>query len=321
MRKTSLIALSMLLVLVTACTPGRGNESAAPASDTGVQTSPSSPPAGSENPGDSSDDGDAWRARVIGPGSEEVLCFTENELIDMLANRADLPDGMPGQFAHIYSTVNNWPATRYYAADGYSVASILAIAGLLETAQTITFRGNDGYEVSLTRDQLLAPQFYFPQVDENEDGAEPVYPVIAYRWRVGTDDIGSVRDENPCLIIGQRNPFEHTNPAFVENFSEIIVSTNPCEAWAIASTFPAPGPIGMGETVKLQHEFYGLVKLHYTLDGSDPTMLSSMYNPSTYQPELNIPIPIDGPTEIRVIVSGYGKLDSDIAVFEFTPIR
>ena len=316
------LLLSILLALVTACTPGSGsgNETASPSGDTGARTSPSSPPVGPGNTVGVPDDGDAWRISVIGPGNEVAWSFTETALINALTDRTALPSGVPGQFAHIFSTINNWPAARFYAADGYSVASILTIAGLYEAAQTITFRGNDGYEISLTRDQLLAPQFFFPQVNENENGAEPVYPVIAYRWRGGTDDIGAIRDENPCLIIGQRNPFEHTNPAYVENISEIVVSTDPCQAWAMASTFPAPGSIGVGETVKLQHEFYGLVKLHYTLDGSDPTMLSSVYNPSTYQPELNVPIPIDGPTEIRVIVHGYGKLDSDIAVFEFTPI-
>jgi hypothetical protein len=58
-----------------------------------------------------------------------------------------------------------------------------------------------------------------------------------------------------------------------------------------ATTFPTEGRIAAGESVKLQHKFSGLVKLHYTLDGTDPTELSPMYNPSTYQPELNLPIP------------------------------
>ena len=88
----------------------------------------------------------------------------------------------------------------------------------------------------------------------------------------------------------------------------------------MASAFPLPGSIAAGETVKLQHPDYGMVKLHYTLDGSEPTLLSTMYNPSTYQPELNRPIPISEPTVIKVLVSGYGKEDSEIATFEFIPI-
>ena len=284
-------------------------------------------PPSSTTPGSSGSSGssggisadDTWRIRIIGGNGEEVLSFTELELTAALAGMPALPSGIPGQFAHVYSTVNNWPSARFYAAEGYTVASILMAAGLYDTAQTVSFRAGDGYSVSLTREQIFAAQRYFPHVNENEDGAEPVYPIIAWRWREGTDDMGAVRDENPCLVFGQRNPFEHTNPAFVENVSEIIVSTAPCEKWPPASTFPAPGLIASGETVKLQHPDYGLVKMHYTLDGSDPTMLSPMYNPSTYQPELNVPIPITEPTVIKAIVFGYGKEDSDIAVFEFTP--
>ena len=130
--------------------------------------------------------------------------------------------------------------------------------------------------------------------------------------------MGDIREDKPTLIIGQRNPFEHTNPAFVEGVAEIVVDGDACDAWAAATTFPLPGAIAAGETVKLQHPDYGLVKLFYTLDGSDPTMLSAMYNPSVYQPELNVPIPIEGPTVIKVIAVGYGKNDSEVAEFSFT---
>jgi len=343
-----LLALFLMLVLLmTACAPGNGaagsgkhgeaagdaaggamgsdsNSGAAGRDTTGGGSAAQTQTPGSSTPGGSGGSGgipgdDSWRIRIIGGNGEEVRSFTELELMSALADMPALPSGIPGKFAHVYSTVNNWPTTRFYAAEGYTVASILMAAGLYDAAQTVSFRADDEYSVSLTREQIFAAQRYFPHVNENEDGAEPVYPIIAWRWREGSDDLGAVRDENPCLIFGQRNPFEHTNPAFVENVSEIIVSTAPCEKWPPASTFPAPGLIASGETVKLQHPDYGLVKMHYTLDGSDPTMLSPMYNPSTYQPELNVPIPVTEPTVIKAIVFGYGKEDSDIAVFEFTP--
>jgi len=185
--------------------------------------------------------------------------------------------------------------------------------------QTVTFRASDGYEASLTRDQLLSRQFYYPNVSENDSGALPVKPVIAYRWREGTTDLNDIYENRTMLIFGQRNPFEHTSPAFVANITEIVINDAPCDTWAPAGIFPAAGPIAAGETVKLPHTFYGLVKLHYTLDGSDPTILSPMYNPSTYQPELNIPIPVTEPVTIKVLVTGYGRNDSEIAIFEFRP--
>jgi len=262
-------------------------------------------------------DSDAWRVRVIGPTDEEVWSFTETELGYTLQNMDSI---YPSElFAHVYSTINNWPSARFYVAEGYSVAAILEAAGLYEIAQTITFRGSDGYEMSLTRDQLLDSRYFFPNVGENEDDAEPVIPIIAYRWREGTDDLNSMRDENPSLIIGQSNPFEHTNPVFVFDISYIIVSDMPPEAWPAASTFPQPGVIHTGETVNLQHPNFGQVKLHYTLDGSEPNMLSPMFNPSTFQLELNAPIPITEPTTIKVIVYGFGRSESEVAVFEFMP--
>jgi hypothetical protein len=222
-------------------------------------------------------------------------------------------------FQHVYSTINNWPTARFYAVRGITVRSILQAAGVLGTARAITFRSDDSYEMSFTREQLLdTPHYYYSRVKEgSEEGAQPVEPVIAYEYKEGSADMGSAVADAPCLIIGQRNPLEHTNPAFVVNVAEIIVSSRDPGQWEAATTFPAQGRIAAGESVKLQHKFSGLVKLHYTLDGTDPTELSPLYNPSTYQPELNLPIPIKDDTVIKVLVSGYGKHNSEISSFTF----
>ena len=252
---------------------------------------PGPPLAAHEKAPAAADDGQAWLIRVIDAAGMEAWSFTEAELTRTLPNLDTLPAEQTAPLAHIYSTINNWPAPRFYAAEGYSAAAILQAAGLFDTAQTIIFRAADGYEVSFTREQLLSPQYYYPQVGVSAEGAGPVWPIIAYRWREGTEDLSDIYENKPSLIIGQRHPFEHSNPAFVVGITEILVDDAPCEAWPAATTFPLPGPIASGETVKLQHPSYGLVKLHYTLDGSEPTVLSPMYNPSTYQPELNRPYP------------------------------
>jgi len=232
-----------------------------------------------------------------------------------LKELAALPDS---GFQHVYSTINNWPSSRFYAARGITVRSILQAAGVLENAQMITFRSSDSYEISLTREQLLRKQYYYPKVREGlADLAEPVEPIIAYEYKEGSGDMGKAVLDAPCLIIGQSNPLEHTNPAFVVSVSEIIISTREAEAWEPAGTFPAAGKIAPGEKVKLQHKDFGLVKLHYTLDGTNPTELSPMYNVSTYQPELNVPIPIADDTVIKVLVTGYGKKNSPISSFTF----
>lgn len=222
-------------------------------------------------------------------------------------------------FQHVYSTINNWPASKFYAAKGITVRSILKAAGVLDKAQVISFRSSDSYEVSFTREQLLdTARYYYPIVAEGSaDLAERVEPIIAYEYKEGSSNMEEVVPDAPCLIIGQSNPWEHSNPAFVVNISEIIVSTKEAEAWETASTFPVEGKIASGEKVKLQHKYFGLVKLHYTLDGTDPTEISPIYNISTYQPELNIPIVIKEDTLIKVLVTGYGKRNSEISTFTF----
>jgi len=297
----------MPVMLFAACTPADPAHSPLPAASEEAQAIKT---------GD-----EAWRIRVIDAMGAEAWSFTEAELYAALQNPDALIPEQAGPFAHIYSTINNWPTPRFYAAEGYAIAAILMAAGLYDDAQLVTFRAADGYEVSFTREQLFSPQYYYPQVGGSASGAEPVWPIIAYRWREGTEDLSEIYDNKPSLIIGQRNQFEHSNPAFVIGVAEILVDDTPCEAWPMADTFPLSGPIAAGETVKLQHPSYGLVKLHYTLDGSEPTALSPMYNISTYQPELNRPIAIVEPLTIKVLVCGYGKADSEIAVFEFTPIE
>ena len=256
-----------------------------------------------------------------GFSNKKVWSFNERELAEALhnlylQNNSD-PPYPAGSFVHIFSTINNWPTERFYVAEGYSVAAVLMAAGLYEIAQRITFRGLDGYEITLTREQLLSPQYFFPYVGEGVYGAQRVYPIIAYLWRDGTDNMDNIREDKPRLIIGQQNPFEHTNPTFVGQLAEIIVCDKPVERWPIASTFPMPGPVHSGDTINLQHPNFGLVKLHYTIDGTEPTVLSPMFNPSTFQPELNVPISIYQNTTIKVLVHGYGRANSEIAVFEF----
>ena len=251
---------------------------------------------------------EAPRVTISGDGIEGEMTFT---LAEMLA----LPDAA---FEHVYSTINNWPAARFYAGRGIKVAAILDAAGVLDTANLITFRSFDSYETALTRRQLLGDaQYYFPFVAEGSGGgALIVEPILAYEFKEGSDDLTKAAPENLCLIFGQRNPFEHTNPAFVENISEIVVSAAAPERWREAGIFPASGRIPVGDSIKLQHPEFGLVKMFYTLDGSEPTELSAMYNPSTYRPELNKPIVFTGSAVLKVLVTGYGREDSPVAVYE-----
>ncbi|MGI6361819.1 MAG: FN3 associated domain-containing protein [Bacillota bacterium] len=226
-----------------------------------------------------------------------------------------LPDA---QAEHIYSVINNWPTKKNYAAKGIKVSAVLQAVGAWDSFQTVTFKSPDGYEMVLTRDQLLDSQYYYPNLENDDtDGATLVEPIIAYEYLEDSTDLTEVAPDSFCFILGQRNVFEHNNPAFVKNLSQIIISNEDPGAWEVASTYPTAGKISATEKVKLEHDSFGMVKIFYTVDGTDPTTESTMYNPSTYQPELNTPIVLEKDTIIKVLVSGYGKKDSSIETYQF----
>lgn len=221
-------------------------------------------------------------------------------------------------YQHIYSTINNWPTKKFYAAQGIKISSILDYADVSDLVETVTIRSDDGYECTLTKEQLEAERYYFPNIEsDSEEGAEPTEAIIATALYADSQDLSQVEKTNPCFILGQSNISEHTNPAFVENVSEIIVSSKDPGQWEPPTVFPKQGMISEGDTVKLEHPEIGLVKIYYTLDGSEPTDKSIMYNPSTYQPDLNLPILIHGATTIKAKAIGYGKKDSPVSVFQY----
>ena len=270
-----------------------------------------------------SQDGEAVKAT----GSSSIEAPTDLALLirgdgieaEQLINLRELGSKPGASFQHIYSTVNNWPLPRFYAAHGINLHSILEQAGVLNTAQVISFVSSDGYQASFTREQLLDTQrYYYPQVAQgSEKGAEPVEPIIAYAYREASTELEEAELNVPCLIFGQKNPSEYTNPAFVVKVKEIVVSSQEALTWERASTFPLLGKIARGESVKLEHKYLGRVKLYYTLDDTDPTELSSLYIVITFQPELNVPISINEDTLIKVLVTGYGQKDSPISSFFF----
>ncbi len=233
-----------------------------------------------------------------------------------LKEMRELPNA---RFEHIYSIINNWPAKKELVARGIKLAAVLDAAGISDEAKCITVKGEDGYEWSFTREQLLETnRFYFPGVVEGDSSnAELVEPIIAYEYMESTNQLSEARTDSLCLVMPQANVNEQTYHTFVKGIKEIVVTRDDPGKWEIASVFPRAGDIARGDTVKLQHKEIGKVKMYYTLDGSIPTENCKLYNPSTYQLELNKPIVIDRNTTIKVLVKGFGKYDSDISEYHF----
>ncbi|MEN6347880.1 MAG: chitobiase/beta-hexosaminidase C-terminal domain-containing protein [Syntrophomonas sp.] len=246
---------------------------------------------------------------VTGNGVKQDFRITLPEMLE-------LPDA---RFEHVYSIINNWPVKKMYAARGIKLSALLKAAGIKDKTQAITIKGYDGYVCSFTREQLLETgRYYFPGLKEGDpSGAEPVEPIIAYQYAENSNELSKARDNRLCFIMPQANINEQTNHAFVKGVTEIIATTANPGKWAEATVFPPAGEIAAGDTVKLQHKDIGMVKMYYTLDGSKPTRESTLYNPSTYQPELNKPIAVDRDMTIKVLVKGFGRYDSDIAEFHY----
>lgn len=254
-------------------------------------------------------------------GSDSSVCLTvimegRDSQSYTLENLQSIPDST---FGSVYSTVNDWPTEKLFAATGVKVESLLKDAGFYDSAQTVTFRSGDGYEMSFTREQLIdCPRYCYGKDDRGEVLEKEAAPaILSWSYKDGGSDLSQAEDGPLCFVMGQAYPDEHTNPAFVIGVTEVEVSADLPDKWEKATVFPAEGIIAAGEKVKLQHAALGKVKLYYTTDGTDPTVSSILYNPSTYQLELNSAIEISEDTIIKVLTVGYGRPDSDIAVFEF----
>jgi hypothetical protein len=249
-----------------------------------------------------------------------------------------------------YSTINTWPTKSFYRGQGVRLADLLKLAGgLNEDATQIKFTASDDFSATFTVQELLhqtrylfpnfidydlpAPDRYYGQVPGDTSKAAPVEPIIAYKSFSVNDfqdllDDGNFSDADANhLLYGQRAVTQQTNSRFAKYVTEIEVLTDPPAKWDSPTVDPAPGQVPVGTKVELHSPFDEEDKVHYTLDGGDPSIESPMYNwiakrwQSDRQDvldEINRPIEITQDTTIKAFVTGPGRLDSDIIEFTYT---
>jgi hypothetical protein len=241
----------------------------------------------------------------------------------------------------IYSTINTWPTKSWYRGQGVKVTDLLKAAGGIKPEATqIKFKSRDGFEATFTVDELLNTQRYcYPYfMDTGLPGHLPgdasdaveVPAIIAHRsfythsYEDILDDENFNRSDANILLYGQRAVTQQTNARFAKYVTGIEVLTDPVSKWDNPTATPAPGEVPAGTMVELHSPFDDEDKVHYTLDGSDPTIESPMYNWiasrwwSSRADELdtiNRPIEITRDTTIKAKVIGPGRLDSDIVTF------
>jgi hypothetical protein len=80
------------------------------------------------------------------------------------------------------------------------------------------------------------------------------------------------------LLYGQRAVTQQTNARFAKYLIEIEVLTDPPPKWDQSYSISRAWEVPAGTLVELHSPYDDEDKVHYTLDGSDPTIESPMYN-------------------------------------------
>ena len=266
---------------------------------------------------------------------------------EQLEGRAPLllPDGTEAlQYDEWYSSINTWPSKIWYRGQGLRLRDLLqAAGGLREEATLIRFTSADGFQVTFTvRELLEEPAYRFPNFMDtglaghlpgDTRGAVPVEPIIAHR-SFSAHSKEEIRDgrrftsaDANHLLFGQRGVTQQNNARFAKYVAKIEVLTDRVEKWEAPRAVPPPGEVPAGTLVKLYAPLGDEDKAHYTLDGSDPTIESPMYNLVASRwwssrgeegvAEINRPIEIREDTTIKAVTIGPGKADSDIVTFSY----
>lgn len=252
---------------------------------------------------------------VTGDGVEKTVTFTQAQL-----------EALP-QATYTYSGYNHWPSLNFFRdAAGPTLKTILDKAGLKPGATLIRVKDPGAPFTDYTVDQLLNdPRYYFPDVqnaadcvgwppDRSEEGKVPVETMIAMNYSDGK------------LLFGQRSPTEPTvchglNYDNMFTGGIIEVTTAQPEQWEAPNVDINPGTVVPGTKVKLQYLDGTNTRpsVYYTLDGSDPTYGSNIANISYpyFNPQLNAPVTIDGDLTIKTRTIGFGKLDSEVATYQY----
>jgi PKD repeat protein len=272
------------------------------------------------------------------PGDDEDIMLTITG--DGVANPREYSksqlEAMP-QEQHVYSSVNTWPTKSWYVGRGVSLQHLLNEAGIMGNAQQIKFYSRDGYYQTLTVQQLLHDRRYrYPgimsggqegYIPGSSSGATEV-PTIVGLKAVNSDNPDYMSEtETPLLMIGQRAVTEQTGPQFVKYLNRIEVLTTPPDRWEAPQAKPVAGTVPAGTLVELSSTYNDQDKVHYTLDGSTPTLDSPMYNWVASRwwssrgdetvAEINCPIELTKDTTIKAITLGPGRMNSEVVEFTY----
>lgn len=245
---------------------------------------------------------------ITGNGVEGETTWTLDELQALV----------DGYQENIYSTTNNWPNFGHAEAHGVSLPYLLSQAGVRSGASGIKFISTDGYNTTLTYNQVFRPLYSYSNHNAAaSSGASRVEPVVAWVW----GDVGKTRQENIRLYIGQSSHWEVNTMSFVTDLCRIEVSTVSAGSWAVPSASVTDGSeVPSGTEFAFTHDAIDNIRIYYTVDGSEPDVNSRVYNPSTsyFQPHLTVPLVLTESVTIKAFAAGLGREASPVVTFDIT---
>ena len=246
-----------------------------------------------------------------------------------------------------YSGYNTFPAAKPLKdVEGPTVEGILNDAlsekgtsvAELDDDQLIEFsQSGDNNREFFLKGQLMARRYCYPSDGTPEDRVQ--VPAV-----ISLEENGKTFDKNPDvgrLVFGQIAPDEQNHAAYVkylatpEHTGRITIYSldrKPAETWnPIVSTDKGKGgEVETGTQLTFDCSVNSFPSgggprywVHYTTDGSEPDINSEMYNWNSFNhgntsEKFSKPVMGEGLNTIKVVVTGYGKKNSEVSTFEFT---
>lgn len=255
-----------------------------------------------------------------------VRTFDLNELKEIAAQE--------GGKKYNYSGYNTFPSFKECInAEGPTLIGIINASGLkLNSGETVKISDKSGYSTTLIAEELSEDRYYFPKGKNGTENGNAA-PQESYEGSVKVPAIIDISDtgleDNGVLRFGQVAPNEQNFPGFVKyvlNDGKLIVGGNAEKCEPVQNITDSNGKQLADNTSVIKgtelhiEEPEKNVKIYYTLDGSEPTDGSQIYNYSEYVDIKYPKLDTAGSITLKVKTVKYGKYDSEPRTFRYNVV-